>query len=108
MNFSAYWEPSLLLLAFASAGTVLWTAAISVDKAVIAKTIKTDVAEVVAGLNAHDEVKTTAYDAPNIISMECGSPQLLGSKPTERASRRALLTTILEGQSHRRDCRCCE
>jgi ketosteroid isomerase-like protein len=50
----------------------------SIDKAVIAKTIKTDIAEVVAGLNAHDAVKTTAYDAPNIISMECGSPPTVG------------------------------
>ena len=78
MHLSAYWKPSLLLLAFAAVGTASWTAEMSVDKAVIAKTIKTDVAEVVAGLNAHDAVKTTAYDAPNIISMECGSPPTVG------------------------------
>ena len=78
MNLSAYWKRSLLLLAFAAVGTLPWTAAMSIDKAVIAKTIKTDIAEVVAGLNAHDAVKTTAYDAPNIISMECGSPPTVG------------------------------
>ena len=77
-NLSAYWKPSLLLLACAAAGTVSSTVAASVDTAAIAKTIKTDVAQLVAGLNAHDAVKTTAYDAPNIISMECGSPSTIG------------------------------
>jgi ketosteroid isomerase-like protein len=78
MNLSAFWKPSLLLLAFAAAGTVSWTAAMSADKAAIAQTIKTDVAQLVSGLNAHDAVKTTAYDAPDIISMECGSPPTVG------------------------------
>ena len=78
MNLAAYWKPSLLLLAFAAAGTASSTAAVSVDTAAIAETIKADVAQVVAGLNAHDAVKTTAYDAPNIISMECGSPPTIG------------------------------
>jgi ketosteroid isomerase-like protein len=78
MNLSAYWKPSLLLLAFVAAGTVSSTAVASVDTAAIAETIKTDVAQLVAGLNAHDAVKTTAYDSPNIISMECGSPSTIG------------------------------
>jgi ketosteroid isomerase-like protein len=78
MNLSAYWKPSLLLLAFAAAGTASSTAALSVDTAAIAETIKADVAQLVAGLNAHDAVKTTAYDDPNIISMECGSPPTVG------------------------------
>jgi ketosteroid isomerase-like protein len=78
MNLSEYWKPSLLLLAFAAAGTASSTAALSVDTAAIAETIKADVAQLVAGLNAHDAVKTTAYDAPNIISMECGSPPTVG------------------------------
>jgi len=78
MNLSAYWKPSLLLLAFASAGAAPSVAAVPVDTAVIAETIKTDVAQLVAGLNAHDVAKTTAYDAPNVISMECGSPSTIG------------------------------
>ena len=48
MNLSAYWKPSLLLLAFAAAGTASSTAAVSVDTAAIAETIKTDVAKLVA------------------------------------------------------------
>ena len=48
------------------------------DQSAIAKTIKADVAHVVAGINAHDPIKTTAYDAPDIISMECGSPSTVG------------------------------
>ena len=78
MNLSAYWRPTLLLPAFAALGTASSTAAVSVDTAVIAETIKTDVAQLVAGINAHDTVKTTAYDAPNVISMECGSPSTIG------------------------------
>lgn len=78
MNLSAYWKPGLLLLALASVGTAPWTAAMPVDKAAIAETIKMDVAQVVAGLNAHDAAKVTAYDASNVISMECGSPSTVG------------------------------
>lgn len=78
MNLSAVWKPGLFLLAFAAAGTVPWTSAMSVDKAAIAQTIKSDVAQLVAGLNAHDADKTTAYDAPDIISIECGSPPAVG------------------------------
>ena len=78
MNLSALWKPSLLLLCFAAAGTASSTAAVSVDTTVISETIKTDVAQLVAGINAHDAVRATAYDAPNIISMECGSPSTIG------------------------------
>ena len=78
MNLSAYCNPSLLLLALACAGSVSSAAAVQVDTAVIAQTIKVDVAQLVAGLNAHDVSKTTAYDAPNIIAMECGSPSTVG------------------------------
>ena len=78
MNLFECWKRSLLLLSFAAVETASWTAEISADKAAIAKSIKSDVAQVVAGINAHDAVKTTAFDAPNIISMECGSPSTVG------------------------------
>src|ERR1700733_859218 len=75
MNLSAYWKPSLLLLAFAAASA---TEAESVDTSVVAETIKTEVAQLVAGINAHDPAKATAYDALNVISMECDSPSTIG------------------------------
>lgn len=78
MNLSAYRAPSLLLVAFALATTGSSAAVASVDAAAIAATIKRDVAQLVAGLNAHDAVKTTAYDAANIVSIECGSPPAIG------------------------------
>ena len=81
MNLSTYWKPSLLLLAFAAVGAASRTAEMSADKAAIGKTIKSDVAQVVAGINAHDPVKTTAFDAPDIVSMECGSPSTVGVEP---------------------------
>jgi ketosteroid isomerase-like protein len=74
----AYWKPSLLLFAAAALGTAVWTRAMAIDQAAIAETIKTDVAQLVAGINAHDAVQATAYDAPDVISMECGSPSTVG------------------------------
>ena len=78
MSLSANLRPSLLLLAFAVVGTESSAAAVSIETTLIAETIKKDVAQLVAGLNAHDAVKTTAFDAPNIVSMECGSPSTVG------------------------------
>lgn len=78
MNLSAYRRLGLVPAALALATTGSSVAVASVDAAVIAETIKRDVAQLVAGLNAHDAVKTTAYDTANIVSMECGSPPTIG------------------------------
>ena len=78
MSHFAYWKPSLLLFAIAAVGAAAWARAMAVDQSAIAETIKADVAQVVAGINAHDPIKTTAYDAPDIVSMECGSPSTVG------------------------------
>ena len=74
----AYWKQSLLLFAVAVVVTAARTRAMAIDQSAIAETIKAVVAQVVAGINAHDPIKTTAYDAPDIISMECGSPSTVG------------------------------
>ena len=74
----AYWKQSLLLFAVAVAVTAARTRALAIDQSAIATTIKAAVAQVVAGINAHDPIKTTAYDAPDIVSMECGSPSTVG------------------------------
>lgn len=76
MDRAAGWKSSLALLVFAGA-IPLSTAAETVDTAAVAKTIKSDVAQLVAALNAH-AFKTTAYDAPDVVSMECGSPSSVG------------------------------
>ncbi len=73
-----HWTRSLLLLACAITGTTSLAAAQPVDRKAVADTIKADVAQLVAGLNAHDPARTTAFDAPNVISMECGSPSTVG------------------------------
>jgi ketosteroid isomerase-like protein len=54
------------------------------NSADIARTIKADVAQLVAGLNAHDVMKTTVFDAPDIVSMEGGRPSSTGIE-AERA-----------------------
>jgi len=74
----AYWKPSLLLFAVFTVGAAAWTRAMANNQSAIAETIKADVAQLVAGINAHDPIKTTAYDAPDVISMECGSPSTVG------------------------------
>lgn len=44
----------------------------------IAATIRADVAELIAGINAHDPVRATMFDAPDIVSMEAGRPPSTG------------------------------
>lgn len=48
--------------------------ATSKPKAGIAETIKTEVAQIVAGINAHDVGQATKFDADDIVSMESGRP----------------------------------
>ena len=78
MSSRAHWRSALILIALALAGTDSSVASAQSNKTVVAETIKRDVARLVAGLNADDAVRTTAYDAPNVISMECGSPPTVG------------------------------
>jgi ketosteroid isomerase-like protein len=52
--------------------------AASPSKADIAKTIEADVAQLIAGINAHDADKATQFDAPDIVSMEAGRPPSVG------------------------------
>jgi ketosteroid isomerase-like protein len=70
-------------LAAAAASCVLaWvaytTASAAGSKAEIARTIKSDVAELIAGLNAHDPDRATRFDAPDMVSMESGRPPSVG------------------------------
>jgi ketosteroid isomerase-like protein len=44
----------------------------------IAAAIKADVAEIVAGINAHDVERSTKFDAPDIVTMESGRPPGVG------------------------------
>jgi ketosteroid isomerase-like protein len=45
----------------------------------IAAAIRTDVAQLVAGINAHDPVRATMFDAPDIVSIEAGRPPSVGA-----------------------------
>lgn len=77
MQHSIGWKSAITLLALA-AGASSGQSTAAVDPALIARTIKAEVAQLVAGLNAHDPEKTTAFDAVDVISMECGSPPSVG------------------------------
>lgn len=78
MNRLAYWNSGLILLTCCVIGVASSKTIKRPDTAAIAATIKRDVAQIVAGLNAHDVVKGTAFDAPNIIAIECGSAPIVG------------------------------
>lgn len=79
MKFSMSSKAGLFLISLVLvAWTSSWQATASTDKTLIALTIRAEVAQLVAGLNAHDPAKTTAYDAPDVISMECGSTPTVG------------------------------
>jgi ketosteroid isomerase-like protein len=52
--------------------------AATVSKARIAEAIKADVAQLIAGINAHDVDEATRFDAPDIVSMEAGRPPTIG------------------------------
>ena len=71
-------KPALALLVLSLALTVPSAAAGPVDTTAVAEIIRGNVARLVAGLNAHDVNETTAFDAENIVSMECGSPPATG------------------------------
>ena len=78
MDLYARRRLALLVVAIAVAWMASSAAAAPVDTTAVAETIKRNVAQLVAGLNAHDADKTTAFDAEKIISMECGSPPSTG------------------------------
>lgn len=49
------------------------------SKADLASTIKADIAEIIAGINAHDPARATKFDAPDLVSMESGRPPSIGA-----------------------------
>jgi ketosteroid isomerase-like protein len=55
-------------------------AAAAPPKSAIAAVIKADVAQIVAGINAHDVARATAFDAPDLVSMESGRPPSVGAQ----------------------------
>lgn len=67
------WLAPRLIFGFA-AFAVVHSSAAQDDNAAIARTIKTDVAQFIAGINAHDVGRATAFDGTDIVSMECGRP----------------------------------
>ena len=66
-----YGTVAILFVMFAALLTAS-AAATPATSARIAGSIKTDVAEMVAGINAHDVARATQFDAPGIVTMESG------------------------------------
>jgi ketosteroid isomerase-like protein len=68
--------PSLALVAATLGGQV--QAAGPADTARIAREIRADVAQAVAGINAHDAVRATAFDAPDVVVVATRQPNVTG------------------------------
>ncbi|HEY1880696.1 MAG TPA: hypothetical protein VGG68_12255 [Caulobacteraceae bacterium] len=49
------------------------------DPGKIADTVKADVALAAADFNAHDAVKLSSHDAPNVVGMVHGAPNVVGA-----------------------------
>ncbi|HXV00122.1 MAG TPA: DUF4440 domain-containing protein [Caulobacteraceae bacterium] len=68
--------PSLALAAASLGGHV--QAAPAADTARIAREIRADVAQAIAGINAHDAVRATAFDAPDVVVIATRQPNTTG------------------------------
>ena len=75
------------------------TAAPATNGAEIAAIIKADIAKVVAGINAHDVARTTAFDAPDVIFIEDESPNSVGIASDRAGFSSAFATLIRIGAS---------
>jgi ketosteroid isomerase-like protein len=53
-------------------------------KSTISSRIKAEVADEIAGINAHDAAKATAHEAKDTISMESGRPPVVGKEVYEQ------------------------
>jgi len=74
-------NPIARLLLLAAAASALGLPAMGAPHetdADVAALVKRDMAELVAGINAHDAVRATAHEAQDVISMEAGRPTSVG------------------------------
>lgn len=55
------------------------TPAAAADRDAISTAIKAQVREVVAGINAHNAATATMHDAPNVVVIESGQPNVIGA-----------------------------
>ena len=69
----------VLAVSVASLVSIAPSFAAPVSKARVGQTIKADVAQLIAGINAHDADKATQFDAADMVSMESGRPPTVGA-----------------------------
>jgi ketosteroid isomerase-like protein len=58
------------------------------DTGKIADTVKSDVAQAAADFNAHDAVKLSSHDAPDVVGMVHGAPNVVGAADALANNRR--------------------
>jgi ketosteroid isomerase-like protein len=59
--------------------TVLGGPAYAADHDTIGATIKAQVRDMVTGINTHNAAQATMYDAPNVIVIQSGQPNMVGA-----------------------------
>ncbi len=60
------------------------------DTGKISDAVKADVAQLVADFNAHDPVKTSAHNAPDVVSMNHGGPNVVGAGANLAAAKKSV------------------
>ncbi|MFN7983975.1 MAG: nuclear transport factor 2 family protein [Vicinamibacterales bacterium] len=61
-----------------------------VDRAEVADTVRTVVTELVAAINAHDVEKVVSHDAPDIVAMFHGTPNVVGPEEDKKTTAQLL------------------
>jgi ketosteroid isomerase-like protein len=75
---------SLLILAGLPCGVAHASAHHQAGRSDIPSLIKAEVADEIAGINAHDAARATAHEADDTVAMESGRPPIVGKKVYEQ------------------------
>ena len=68
-----------LTIAAVALATVFGTTGYAADRDTISAAIKAHVREMVAGINTHNATLATKYDAPNVVVVQSGQPNMIGA-----------------------------
>ncbi|MGI8839700.1 MAG: YybH family protein [Caulobacteraceae bacterium] len=59
------------------------------DTAKVADAVKADVAQLVADMNAHDSAKAASHDAPDVVGIFHGAPNVVGAAADQASNKQA-------------------
>ncbi len=84
-------SPALAALMAAAVSACNQTALVkpAADTAKVADAVKADVAQLVVDLNAHDSAKAAGHDAPDVVGIFHGAPNVVGPAADEASNKQA-------------------